>query len=1101
MKHLIFLLFVASVASAQSDVFERAAQVLNWKIAKEVTTTQLAPGSSQQAIDAARSSSSGQAIVYRVDRPLKDAAAWTGVLATASNLKADVVIGAPSADHIEAVQKAAAENHITFALDAGSSAYLDPDRVLSAVQKYDKKVRVWGNVEAWEKAGTKPLAAIYMLREYLAGATLGSGRSSDDFVREADRLDIKPLLWTTEAPAERLAKVVDPLILQRTSRRGYGRRVFRVTPEERVKVEAAIPATAPAVPKKPRKLLVFDLNVGRGGHPAIPHANLAMQLMGQKTGAFEATVTSEPSMLYPAQLKEFDAVYLNNTIGDIFATPEVREGFVSFVKNGGGLIGNHATTVTATDYPEFANMLGGQGASHRMVDEKLFINVEEPNHPVAKALGTAPFEYEDEFFRVQGPYSRDKLRVLASINTEKSDLNQGRCYGQCYRDDNDYAVAWVKQYGKGRVFYTVLGHNSHVFWDPKMLQMFLAGVQFALGDLEADATPRKQTVSELDKVVEELAQYDFGQDEGPVRRLDRAMGLLGPSKEAGRDAESKLLSVLKKHPKLGAIDAVCRQLATVGSAASVPALSPLLSDKQTADMARYALERIDAPQAVAALRTALAMAPDDRIRTGIIHSLARRRDASSVPSLQKLMTGSEETVAAAATNALGMIGSPEAEQTLFAAKMTPQVSAALLTLAEQAPAARATSIYTKLNSASNTDEVRLASINGLGKHGNVDAVRKALQDPSADVQTAAVLNLARLDAGNLLKSMDTLAPAIRIQALNALVAQGENSARTAALAAAKSGDAAIRVAGLQALAEVGKAEDVSLLVAAASGTTAAEQAAARNALTRLPGEDVDAAIVGAIPAAQPKTKVELIRAVGERGAVSAQDTLLAAVSDSNASIRRESLRALRGIASADKAPSLLDLLLKSSEDDRKETEQALAAAIGRSSKPDVKFVVDALEKSQDGEIRASLLSVLALTGEKDALPVLRTALAAQDTAVQRAAVNGLSGWSSAEPMNDLLEKARASNDPSIKGLALRGYIRLVQRPAGRSAAENAKLLGAAMEVASRPDEKKVVLAAVQRVVSPESLKIAQSAASDPAVAAEANLAASTIEKALSARGR
>jgi type 1 glutamine amidotransferase len=79
--------------------------------------------------------------------------------------------------------------------------------------------------------------------------------------------------------------------------------------------------------------------------------------------------------------------------------------------------------------------------------------------------------------------------VLLSIDTEKTDMNQGQARGNCFREDNDYALAWVRQYGRGRVFYCTIAHNPYVFWDPKMLQFYLAAAQFALGDLSAPTTP------------------------------------------------------------------------------------------------------------------------------------------------------------------------------------------------------------------------------------------------------------------------------------------------------------------------------------------------------------------------------------------------------------------------------------------------------------------------------------------------------------------------------------------------------------------------------------------------------------------------------------
>jgi hypothetical protein len=80
------------------------------------------------------------------------------------------------------------------------------------------------------------------------------------------------------------------------------------------------------------------------------------------------------------------------------------------------------------------------------------------------------------------------LHVLISIDAGKSGI-EGRRILPIRRDDKDFPVSWIKPHGKGRVFYTTLGHNPHIFWDAKLLQHFLAGIQYALGDLQADDTP------------------------------------------------------------------------------------------------------------------------------------------------------------------------------------------------------------------------------------------------------------------------------------------------------------------------------------------------------------------------------------------------------------------------------------------------------------------------------------------------------------------------------------------------------------------------------------------------------------------------------------
>ena len=182
----------------------------------------------------------------------------------------------------------------------------------------------------------------------------------------------------------------------------------------------------------------------------------------------------------PANLRQYDAIYLNNTVGDIFNTPEIRAGFVAFVENGGGVVGNHGTSVASPKWTAFGEILGAAGASHREPNEKATINVEDPAHPITLAFAGKPFEQIDEHYRLGTPYSRDKVRVLLSLDPIVTDMMQGRCYGQCLRDDNDYPVAWIRQHAKGRVFYTTLGHNPDLFWDPRMLAMFLAGTQDAL---------------------------------------------------------------------------------------------------------------------------------------------------------------------------------------------------------------------------------------------------------------------------------------------------------------------------------------------------------------------------------------------------------------------------------------------------------------------------------------------------------------------------------------------------------------------------------------------------------------------------------------------
>lgn len=298
---------------------------------------------------------------------------------------------------------------------------------------------------------------------------------------------VKPLTrraFLARAAAQTLALGCGPAVLRAASGPGVG--------AERELIEAALPARAPARPARPRKLLIFDRNVNYGGHGSIPVANLAFELMGRRTGAFETVVSRDPEVFRPERLRQFDGVFFNNCVGNLFTDAALRQSLVEFVYGGGGLMGVHGSTVAFTqwpgaveDWPEFGLMIGARGANHRASDEQVFIKLEEPEHPLNQALDGRDFACRDEFFRVQDPYSRRRVRVLLRIDTDKTDL-AGR---PPERADQDYALAWVRHYGRGRTFYCTIAHHPAVFRDPKLLSFYLAAAQFILGDLPAPTVP------------------------------------------------------------------------------------------------------------------------------------------------------------------------------------------------------------------------------------------------------------------------------------------------------------------------------------------------------------------------------------------------------------------------------------------------------------------------------------------------------------------------------------------------------------------------------------------------------------------------------------
>ena len=97
-----------------------------------------------------------------------------------------------------------------------------------------------------------------------------------------------------------------------------------------------------------------------------------------------------------------------------------------------------------------------------------------------------PLQLREVTFKKE-PYSRQKLHVLASIDVSKMTPAELAKENRLY--DHDYALAWIHEYGKGHVFYAAHGHGEGMYSNPVMMKFYLAGIQYSLGDLAADATP------------------------------------------------------------------------------------------------------------------------------------------------------------------------------------------------------------------------------------------------------------------------------------------------------------------------------------------------------------------------------------------------------------------------------------------------------------------------------------------------------------------------------------------------------------------------------------------------------------------------------------
>jgi uncharacterized protein len=248
--------------------------------------------------------------------------------------------------------------------------------------------------------------------------------------------------------------------------------------------------TSPAAADAMKRLLFLGEEKGYR-HESVSHAAATIERLGRESGLWTTTIRTDTEVLtkkkieYNAKtLNDFDAVMFY-TGGDLEMNDEQKASLLSFVHDDGkGFIGVHSATITFTSWPEYGEMIGGYFDEHPWVTFDAPIIVEDPSFPGMAQWGKS-FVLKDEIYQMRD-YSRDKVRVLMRLDASKLDLKNSRVH----RTDKDFAVTWAKMYGKGRVYYTTLGHVEQNWDDLRFQKMMVEAVKWSTGLENADVTSR-----------------------------------------------------------------------------------------------------------------------------------------------------------------------------------------------------------------------------------------------------------------------------------------------------------------------------------------------------------------------------------------------------------------------------------------------------------------------------------------------------------------------------------------------------------------------------------------------------------------------------------
>jgi len=238
-------------------------------------------------------------------------------------------------------------------------------------------------------------------------------------------------------------------------------------------------ARSQTVPAKKRVLAI-----GRSQgfqHDSVSQALGTVWKLGQETGLWDTFIRTDTELITKKKsqgnrknLDYFDAIFFY-TSGELEMTDEQKADFLAFIRDDGkGFVATHSATDTFYKWPEYGELIGGYFDSHPW-HQSVRVNVEDRDSTPTRHFPKS-FEITDEIYQFRN-YSRDNVHVLMSLDTSSVDLKKPNVH----RTDGDFALTWTKQYGKGRVFYSALGHRESVWDRPDMQKMWLEAIKWSLG--------------------------------------------------------------------------------------------------------------------------------------------------------------------------------------------------------------------------------------------------------------------------------------------------------------------------------------------------------------------------------------------------------------------------------------------------------------------------------------------------------------------------------------------------------------------------------------------------------------------------------------------
>lgn len=618
----------------------------------------------------------------------------------------------------------------------------------------------------------------------------------------------------------------------------------------------------------------------------------------------------------------------------------------------------------------------------------------------------------------------------------------------------------------------------------------------------------------LDDAFQKLTTLEPGQGLHAFLPIRQAVVQSRTDETVREDLEARLIAFLKSDATDLAKDHACRQLVTVGSDESVPVLAELLPNPRLSYMARYALEGIGGPEAKWTLREMLGKT-SGRQQVGVVISLGRLADANAVSELSALLGEEDQELREVTLIALGRIGTVAAANSLRAfADKAPEELRDIVVDAELRAAellCQAGEYQTALGScesllSDDSERVRAAAFRGLISAKPSESLTMILAGLGSDepwkraVAANCVIELGKPEAVKTIASGVARLPASgKVAALVSLRERSDPAVREAVLLALDEEDTKVRVAALAALIRSGTAEDVVTLTRLAS---TAEEPQVRDAgfetLRLMTADGTNEAMMALMNESKTPTPV-LVRCGLARRSPEFIPTFLEAAESSDAATRLEAFRALEIMATDKEAESLARLLCKTEPGEERE-------AAGRAAWMSCQKIPDpalrsapllAAMKEADVAGQCAILPSLARLGGERSLAAVHEAMQSKDQAVRDAGYRALANWPDATVADELLDIAKTSKIESYHVWSLRAYVRVISLPNARPPEQTFEMLNSAMDLATRTEDKELIVSRLGAVRAPEALTLLLSFLDDDKLKDSAVPAVFTLAKGLS----